>query len=235
MSGKKYTGEEKYNIIMESFQNPSITIASICRKHGIAASMFYRWKKQFLEGGRNGLAGKTPDKTLLKENAKLKAIIGEMNTPELRTGIELRKEGKLGQATRVFSSYVDKNPKDPFGWYYLAITLDYRSKERDAIPCYKKAISLEIERPLLINAYLFLGSSLRKTGNPTEALVAFQKAESMGCRDAFLFYSKAKAYFLVGNLAEAQKSAELAIKVNPRAPVYRKLLSLIKSSLTKVN
>ena len=45
MSGKKYTGEEKYNIIMESFQNPSITIASICRKHGIAASMFYRWKK----------------------------------------------------------------------------------------------------------------------------------------------------------------------------------------------
>ena len=181
MSGKKYTGEEKYNIIMESFQNPNITITSICREHGIVASMFYRWKKQFLEGGRNGLAGKDPDKTLLKEKDKLKAIIGEMDTPELGTGIELRKEGKLAQATHVFSSYVDKNPNDPLGWYYLAITLDNRSKERDAIPCYKKAINLNIEAPLLINAYLFLGSSLRKTGNPTEALVAFQKAESMGC------------------------------------------------------
>ncbi len=26
-----YTGKEKYNIIIESFQNPNITIASICR------------------------------------------------------------------------------------------------------------------------------------------------------------------------------------------------------------
>ena len=42
MSGRVYTAEEKYNIIMESFQNPNITIASICREHGIAVSMFYK-------------------------------------------------------------------------------------------------------------------------------------------------------------------------------------------------
>ena len=52
MPGRLYTGEEKYNIIMESFQNPNITIAEICREHGIAVSMFYKWKEQFLEGGR---------------------------------------------------------------------------------------------------------------------------------------------------------------------------------------
>ena len=78
MSGKVYTAEEKYNIIMESFQNPNITIASICRDHGIAVSMFYKWKEQFLEGGRKGLAGKDPDKALMKENEELKGIIGEM-------------------------------------------------------------------------------------------------------------------------------------------------------------
>ncbi len=51
MPGRLYTGEEKYSIIMESFQNPNITIAEICREHGIAVSMFYKWKEQFLEMG----------------------------------------------------------------------------------------------------------------------------------------------------------------------------------------
>ncbi len=55
MPGRIWTGEEKYNIIMESFQNPDITIAEICRNHGIAVSMFYKWKDQFLEGGRKEL------------------------------------------------------------------------------------------------------------------------------------------------------------------------------------
>ena len=78
MPGRIWTGEEKYSIIMESFQNPDITIADICRNHGIAVSMFYKWKDQFLEGGRKGLEGKDPDKALIKEFESLKAIIGEM-------------------------------------------------------------------------------------------------------------------------------------------------------------
>ena len=78
MPGRLYTAEEKYNIIMEPFQNPDIAIAEICREHGIAVSLFYKWREQFLEGGRNGLEGKNPDKALIRENANLKAIIGEM-------------------------------------------------------------------------------------------------------------------------------------------------------------
>ena len=78
MPGRIYTSDEKFNIIMESFQNPDITIAAICREHGIAVSLFYKWKEQFLEGGRKGLEGKDPDKSLIKENENLKSIIGEM-------------------------------------------------------------------------------------------------------------------------------------------------------------
>ena len=40
MPGRLYTGEEKYNITMEPFQNPNITIAEICREHGIAVLSF---------------------------------------------------------------------------------------------------------------------------------------------------------------------------------------------------
>ena len=43
MPGRLSTAEEKYNIIMESFQNPNITIAEICRNHGLAVSLFYKW------------------------------------------------------------------------------------------------------------------------------------------------------------------------------------------------
>ena len=78
MPGRVYTSDEKFNIIMESFQNPDIAIAAICREHVIAVSLFYKWKEQFLEGGRKGLEGKDPDKSLAKEVESLKAIIGEM-------------------------------------------------------------------------------------------------------------------------------------------------------------
>ena len=50
-----------YNIIMESFQNPNITIIEICREPGIAVSMFYKCKEQLLEV-------KDLDKALMKEN-----------------------------------------------------------------------------------------------------------------------------------------------------------------------
>ena len=78
MSGRIWTSEEKLNIMMESFQNPNIAIAERCRNHGIAVSLFYKWKEQFLEGGKKGLEGKDPDKSLIKENENLKSIIGEM-------------------------------------------------------------------------------------------------------------------------------------------------------------
>ena len=48
------------------------------QEHGIAVSLFYKWKEQFLEGGRKGLEGNDPDKSLAKGVESLKAIIGEM-------------------------------------------------------------------------------------------------------------------------------------------------------------
>ena len=47
-------------------------------QHGIAVSLFYKWKEQFLEGGRKGLEGKDTDRALVKEVENLKSIIGEM-------------------------------------------------------------------------------------------------------------------------------------------------------------
>ena len=40
--------------------------------------IFYKWTGQFLERGKKVLEEKNPDKSLMKENGKLKLIIGEM-------------------------------------------------------------------------------------------------------------------------------------------------------------
>ena len=38
---------------MESFQNPDITITEICKEHGIAVSLFYKWKEKCLDKWNN--------------------------------------------------------------------------------------------------------------------------------------------------------------------------------------
>ena len=88
MPGIIWTGEEKYSIIMVSFQNSDITIAEIWKNHGISVPMFYKWKDQFLEGGKKGLEGKYPDKALMKENEELKVIIGEMTIADGITDLD---------------------------------------------------------------------------------------------------------------------------------------------------
>jgi transposase len=60
-------------------------VAAICRKHGIAESMFYKWNKEFLEAGKKRLAGDvtreaTSDEVaeLRKENGKLKEMVADL-------------------------------------------------------------------------------------------------------------------------------------------------------------
>jgi transposase len=59
-------------------------IASLCRREGIAANLYYRWSKEFLEAGKKRLLGDTQREVsssevsdLRKENARLKELVAE--------------------------------------------------------------------------------------------------------------------------------------------------------------
>jgi transposase len=61
------------------------SVAEICRKHGIAESMFYKWNKEFLEAGKKRLAGDTAREAtsgevaeLRKENQRLKEMVADL-------------------------------------------------------------------------------------------------------------------------------------------------------------
>lgn len=69
---------------MEAIRS-EVSVAEICRKHGIAQSMFYKWNKEFLEAGKKRLEGDTTREAtsdevidLRKENQKLKEMVADL-------------------------------------------------------------------------------------------------------------------------------------------------------------
>ena len=80
---RKFTAEEKIRIVLEALRG-EIPISDICRREGIAVSLYYKWSKEFLEAGKNGLTKEmlrdaTSDevKKLKYENQQLKESLAE--------------------------------------------------------------------------------------------------------------------------------------------------------------
>ena len=57
---KQYSAEDKIRIVLDGLRGED-SIAELCRREGIAQSMYYVWSKEFLE------AGKRRDAVALKE------------------------------------------------------------------------------------------------------------------------------------------------------------------------
>src|SRR5208282_5100779 len=53
-----YSAEEKVRIVIAGLRGED-SIAELCRKEGINQNLYYRWSKDFLEAGKQRLAGDT--------------------------------------------------------------------------------------------------------------------------------------------------------------------------------
>ena len=53
---KQYSAEEKIRIVVSGLRSED-SIAELCRREGIAESLYYSWSKEFLEAGKRRLAG----------------------------------------------------------------------------------------------------------------------------------------------------------------------------------
>ena len=78
-----YSSEEKIRIVLEGLRGEE-SIATLCRREGIAESLYYSWSKEFLEAGKKRLAGDTARqatstevKTLRAEARALKEALAE--------------------------------------------------------------------------------------------------------------------------------------------------------------
>ena len=94
---KQYSAEEKIRIVLDGLKGED-SIAELCRREGIAQSLYYSWSKEFLEAGKRRLAGDTARaatstevKDLRRESRDLKEVVAEQAL-ELR----LLKKSMLG-------------------------------------------------------------------------------------------------------------------------------------------
>lgn len=55
---KKYSAEEKISIVLDGLRGET-TIAELCRQEGINQNLYYKWSKEFLEAGKQRMAGNT--------------------------------------------------------------------------------------------------------------------------------------------------------------------------------
>ena len=86
---REYSAEDKIRIVLDGLRGEE-SIAELCRREGIAQSIYYKWSKEFLEAGKRRLAGDTARsastgevKALRQEARELQEVVAEQ-TLELR-------------------------------------------------------------------------------------------------------------------------------------------------------
>src|SRR5215203_836968 len=81
---RHFAAEEKIRVVLEGRCGEE-SIAKLCRREGIASSMYYGWSKEFLEAGKRRLAGDTARaatsnevKELRREASALKEAVADL-------------------------------------------------------------------------------------------------------------------------------------------------------------
>ena len=78
MQRRTWTTDEKLAIVMTGLKQIQ-SVAELCREHQISQTQYYKWRDQFLEGGKQALMGAKHDATKQFERKveQLERIIGK--------------------------------------------------------------------------------------------------------------------------------------------------------------
>ena len=81
---KYHAAEEKIRIVLDGLRG-EYSIAELCRREGIAESLYYSWSKEFLEAGKRRLNGDTERsatggevKDLRREVRDMKELVADL-------------------------------------------------------------------------------------------------------------------------------------------------------------
>ena len=94
---KQYSAEEKIRIVLEGLRGEQ-SIAALCRREGIAQSLYYSWSKEFLEAGKKRLSGDVAREATSDEVKELRREAGDLKEALAETLLENRllKKSMLG-------------------------------------------------------------------------------------------------------------------------------------------
>ena len=86
---KQYSAEEKIRIVLDGLRG-EVTIAELCRREGIAESLYYSWSKEFLEAGKRRLSGDTVRAATSSEVKDIRRQAQELKEVVAEQALELR-------------------------------------------------------------------------------------------------------------------------------------------------
>jgi transposase len=86
---RQFSAEEKIRIVLDGLRGEP-SIAELCRREGIAESLYYSWSKEFLEAGKRRLAGDTARAATSSEVKDLKRQALELKEVVAEQALELR-------------------------------------------------------------------------------------------------------------------------------------------------
>ena len=81
---RHFSAEDKIRIVLDGLRGDD-SISELCRREGIAQSLYYTWSKEFMEAGKRRLAGDTARaatsdevKDLRREASALKECVADL-------------------------------------------------------------------------------------------------------------------------------------------------------------
>lgn len=94
---RQYSAEEKIRVVLDGLRGEE-SIAALCRREGIAESLYYNWSKEFLEAGKKRLTGDTARAATSDEVKQLRHETRDLKEVVAEQALELRllKKSMLG-------------------------------------------------------------------------------------------------------------------------------------------
>jgi transposase len=100
---RHFSAEDKIRIVLDGLRGED-SIAELCRREGIAQSLYYTWSKEFMEAGKRRLAGDTARAAtsgevldLRREAGALKEVVADLTLENRLLKKSIIADGESGE------------------------------------------------------------------------------------------------------------------------------------------
>ena len=136
------------------------------------------------------------------------------NSPDRDHGIELYRQGKYAESSKLLKKVVKKARTDDTAWYYLGLSLMRKKELKDAIKALENAVQLQ---PKSASAHIALGYALLMRNQNAVALKEALAAQAIDARLADAHYVSGVAYLRLGKRDSALQEAETILQIDPKS------------------
>jgi transposase len=123
---RRFTAKQKLEILREAEQ-PGVSVSEVCRRHGLATSVFYRWRA-VAQGGSAVALKRDAQRTLRKDDPearhkaemeRMRAVIAEITAENLelkKNDLRLEDFSRVSAETKAAVMHIVEQTKRQSGW-----------------------------------------------------------------------------------------------------------------------